>query len=282
MMKRCLIRALPVACLLSMAIVQFAQADVAREVKIMQTPSGIRFGMLGTKRAAPAPTLFNFATMIEPTLTSQDYCKVASIVEQHGYLCVALDLPCHPGEGLTGWASAVRKGDAVVPDFVSKVSQVLDYLIKEGYTDPERVAVAGTSRGGFIAMHFAAADPRVKCAVGFALVTDLTELQEFADLKENPLANSLSLANVAEKLAGRSIWVSIGNNDQRVNTDKAIEFTRKVVAASMDRKNPAAADPIDVALHVMPWPGHGAGAGAHEDAAAWLLARNGAKPLPKR
>ena len=279
-MKLCSIRALAAASLLSMVIVPFARAEGAKELRIMQTPSGVRFGMLGTKRAAPAPTLFNFATMIEPTLTSQDYCKVASIVEQHGFLCVSLDLPYHPGGGLPGWAAAVRKGDAVVPDFAAKVSQVLDYLIKEGYTDPQRVAVSGTSRGGFIAMHFAAADARVKCAVGFAPVTDLTDLQEFADLKENPLAQSLSLVNAAEKLAGRSVWVSIGNNDQRVNTDRAIEFTRKVIAATIENKNPAAAEPIDIELHVMPWPGHGVRAGAHEDAAAWLLARNGGKPLP--
>lgn len=238
----------------------------------METPSGIRFGMLGTKGPAPAPTLFNFATTIEPTLGSPDYCKVASVLAAHGYVCVALDLPCHPGGGLAGWAEAIKKGEPIIPDFVSKVSQALDYLTQEGYTDPRRVAAAGTSRGGFIAMQVAAADPRIKCAVGFAPVTDLTDLTEFADQKQNPAATSLALMNAVDRLAGRSVWIAIGNNDARVNTDSAIAFARRLVAASA-AKTDAPAKPIDVELRVMPWPGHGAGPGAHEEAAAWLMAR---------
>ncbi len=276
------------ACLLGIAIGQLAQADIVEKVNIVQTPSGIRFGVLGTKGSFPAPTLFLFATNIEDSLVSQTYNKVGSIVEQHGYVCVSMDLPLHRGAGspalppgnpggLPGWAVAIGNGDAVVPEFVSKVSQVLDYLIQEGYTDPEKVAVAGTSRGGFIAMHVAAADTRIRCAIGFAPVTDLTELTEFADLKENTLAKSLSLSNVAAKLSGRPIWVCIGNNDERVNTDRAIEFTRKVVAASVARKKPTSTELIDVELHVMPWLGHGGNllSSAHDIAAAWLLARMG-------
>lgn len=267
--------------LLSLVIASFARAEGAKELKIMQTPSGIRFGMIGAKGPAPAPTLFNFATMIEPTLTSQDYCRVASLLAERGYVCVSLDLPCHPGAGLEGWAQEIGKGNALIPGFVSKVSEVLDYLVKEGYSDPERVAVSGTSRGGFIAMHVAAADPRVKCAVGFWPVTDLADLTEFAELKDATLVRSLALVNLADKLAGRSVWVNIGNNDQRVNTDSAIAFTRKVVAATLAKRDPASTEPVDVELHVTRWPGHGVGPGAHDDAAAWIMARNGPKPPAK-
>ena len=273
----------PAACLLCLAIAHLAQAAGAGKVNMMQTPSGTRFGVLGTKGSAPAPTLFVFATQIEPTLTSA-YNKVGTIVGRHGYLCVSLDLPCHPGGGLPGWAATVRSGNPLVSEFVSEVSQVLDYLIREGYTDPKRVAVAGTSRGGFMAMHIAAAEPRIKCAIGFVPVTDLTDLTEFAGLEDNKFAKSLALANVADKLAGRPLWVAIGNNDGRVNTDRAIEFTRTVVAASVAKEKRTPTDIIDVELHVMPWSGHGgnqrwSGDGgdlnAHDAAAAWLLARMG-------
>ena len=44
---------------------------------------------------------------------------------------------------------------------------------------------------------------------------------------------SLSIINSADKLAGRPIWLCIGNNDERVDTDKAIAFTRKVVAEAV-------------------------------------------------
>ncbi len=261
---------------------QLARADEVGRMDILQTPSGIRFGLLGKKSSSPAPTLFTFASDIESALGGLDYIKTGIIVGRHGYLCVSLDLPYHGAaalqghpDGLAGWAADIGKGHAVFPEFVSKVSRVLDYLIRERYTDPQKVAVAGISRGAFVAMHVAAADPRFKCAIGFSPVTDLTELGEFAELKDNQLARSLSLANIAEKLVGRPLWVSIGNNDARVGTDKAIEFTRKVVAASVAGKKSTGSEFIDVELHVMPWPGHGRPVSAHDGAAAWLLARMG-------
>jgi dienelactone hydrolase len=274
----------PVACLLCVAVAQLTHANELEKVNIMQTPSGIRFGLQGEKGPAPAPTLFVFATTIEPALTSLTYNKVGGILAKHGYLCVSLDLPYHPGGELDGWAEATKMGERWLPEFVSKVSQILDYLIQEGYTDPQKVAVAGSSRGAFVAMHIAAADQRVKCAIGFVPVTDLTQLTEFAGLKDSEYAKSLSLMNVAGKLAGRPIWVAIGSNDERVNTDKAIEFTRKVVAASIARKPPTSAEYVDVELHVMPWPDHGGNMrwpggddamNAHDAAAAWLLSRMG-------
>ena len=257
---------------------------MTEEIHVMQTPSGTRFGVLGTRVSSPAPTLFVFVTNIEDSLTVQ----TCNEVRKRGYLCVSLDLPFHQGpgspalppnspEGLSGWAVAIRNGEAMVPEFVSKVSQVLGYLIREGYTDPQKAAVAGISRGAFVAMHVAAADPRFKCAIGVSPVTDLTELGEFTELKDNRLARALSLADIAEKLAGRPLWVSIGNNDTRVGTDKAIEFTRKVVAASVAGKKRTPAEVIDVELHVMPWPGHGGTliGSAYDAAATWLLARVG-------
>ena len=257
---------------------------MTEEIHVMQTPSGTRFGVLGTRVSSPAPTLFVFVTNIEDSLTVQ----TCNEVRKRGYLCVSLDLPFHQGpgspalppnspEGLSGWAVAIRNGEAMVPEFVSKVSQVLGYLIREGYTDPQKAAVAGISRGAFVAMHVAAADPRFQYAVGFAPVTDLTELGEFAELKDNQLARSLSLAGIADKLAGRPLWVSIGNNDARVGTDKAIEFTRKVVAASVAGKTLPPTEVVDVELHVMPWPGHGGDLlrRAYDAGAAWLLDRAG-------
>ena len=49
-------------------------------------------------------------------------------------------------------------------------------LEKNGVTARQRVAVCDTSSGGFLAFHFAAADPRVKAAAGISPVTRLTAL----------------------------------------------------------------------------------------------------------
>jgi dienelactone hydrolase len=258
---------------LALAAPPGAWAGDERPVKVLHTPSGVRFGLLGDKGASPAPTLFVFASSVEGTLGSDDYNKAGRLLGKAGYLCVALDLPCHgedvkkDGEpaGLDGWAVRLRKGDDLVPGFVTKASAVLDYLVQEKYTDPHRVAACGTSRGGFIALHFAAAEPRVRCVAAFAPVTDLLALREFAGMEKHPATRGLALAGSADKLADRALWLCIGNHDERVGTDLAIVFTRKVVEAAAARHQPA-----NVELHVMPTVGHSVHATAQDEAAAWI------------
>jgi dienelactone hydrolase len=242
-------------------------------MKILHTPSAIRFGLLGEKGAAPAPTLFVFAQSVEGTLESEVYNKAGLILSGKGYLCVSLDLPCHgedrkasEPEGLSGWRARMEKGDNLVTGFTAKASAVLDFLIQQGCADPQKVAACGTSRGGFIALHFAAADSRVRCVAAFAPVTDLLTLREFAGMEDHATTKASSVINHAEKLAGRAVWVCIGNNDERVGTDNAIALARKVTAASLAQNKPA-----NVELHVMPTIGHQIHATAHDEAAAWTL-----------
>jgi dienelactone hydrolase len=232
----------------------------------------VRFGLLGAKGTAPAPTLFVFATGFEDTLTKEEFNQAGHLLAKHGYLGVALDLPCHgqdvkPQEssGLSGWQARLEKGDALVPGFVAQASAVLDYLVKENYTDPQRIAAIGTSRGGFIALHFAAAEPRVRCIAAFAPVTNLLALREFAGMEKHPATRALNLINSADKLAGRPIWICIGNNDERVNTDDVIAVTRKLVTAAVAQLKPA---PVE--LHVMPTLGHRIHDTAHAEVATWI------------
>lgn len=259
--------------------------QTGKQVRILQTDSGIRFGLLGEKGPTPAPTLFVFAMGIEETLGDDDYVKVGRILGKEGYITFSLDLPCHgpdvrPGEtanSMSGWRSRLEKGEDFVADFVPKASAVLDYLIREGYTDPHQVAASGTSRGGFIALQFAAAEPRVKSVAAFVPVTNLLALSEFVGMEreQSPAgkaafrkARTLALINVADKLTGRPIWICIGNDDRRVGTDNAIGFSRRLVEAAYAQNEWAAVD-----LHVTATEGHRVYDTAHEDAAAWILAQ---------
>jgi pimeloyl-ACP methyl ester carboxylesterase len=241
-------------------------------IKLHETSSGVRFGVLGDKPAKPAATLFILAGSLEDALNNADYNKVGQLLMKDGCLCVSLDVPCHgkdvkSGEatGLSGWRARLEKGDELVSGFAKKASEVLDRLIKDGYTAADRVAVAGTSRGGFMALHWAAAEPRVGWTAAFAPVSDLLVLAEFRGMEKNAPTRSVDLAKQANKLAGRPIWICIGNNDARVGTDQVIAFTRKVVEASAAGKKPA---PIEI--HVMPSVGHSIHPTAHEEVAAWL------------
>lgn len=245
------------------------------KVKILHTPGKVRFGVLGEKGAAPAPTLFVLASEIEVTLVGPDFNKVGRFLAPQGWLSVALDVSCHgqdskPGEptGLAGWRARMEKGDNFTVSLARQVSEVLDHLIAEGYTDKSRVALCGTSRGGFMALHCAALEPRFRAVAAFAPVTDLLKVSEFSGLEKNDLANSLKLVHLADKLAGRSIWICIGNNDERVSTDECIAFTRAVTKSAISRKLPA-----EIEIHVMPSIGHSIHKTAHDEAAAWFQKR---------
>jgi dienelactone hydrolase len=247
-------------------------ADAPTEVAARTTSDGVRFATLGAKRVKPAPTLFVFATDTETSLSQEIYLKAGMVLGKQGWLCVSLDLPCHGAEtregepgGLAGWRHRVDAGEDPMDDFANRCRRVLDYLVSEGWTDASRVAVCGTSRGGFSALHFAASDPRVQCVVGYAPLTDLKALQEFRGAEDAPLVRRLAIANYADKLANRAVWITIGSTDERVGTDLAIATARAITAAAV-----AGNLPHRVELHVLPAPGHTTPAGAVEQSAAFI------------
>lgn len=149
-------------------------------------------------------------------------------------------------------------------------ARYLDHLVAEGFTDPDRVAVEGVSRGGFCALHFAAAEPRIKAVVGISPVTNPLALKEFAGVTPAQAA-AISLDGVMESLTGRAIWISIGNSDDRVSTDECIGFTRRLVTAT--RRLQPTLNLIPVHLRVGMSAGHRAPDDAYTAAADFLLTR---------
>jgi len=178
-------------------------------VRVERLPDGLRFAIRGDKPTSPAPTLFLFALDCEATLTDPHYNGLAVDLAADGYLGVSLDLPCHgedtrPDEppGLAGWRARADRNQPLIAPFVAQASAVLDHLIRDGYTDPTRVAASGTSRGAFAALHFAAADRRIRCALGFSPVTDLLALTEFQGMARDEPVRALGLCSLADELAG--------------------------------------------------------------------------------
>ena len=268
------------ACCLLLSICSAAPplraADPTRTVQTLETRTGVRFGLWGHAPAAPAPTLIILASTIGGTLGDACFRQAGTALAAQGYLCVSLDLPCHgqqrrtdePPE-LPGWRQRCERGDDFVAETNLRLTQVLDHLIAAGHTDAAKVAVCGTSRGGFLALHFASHDPRVKCVAAYAPVIDLAALREFRGAETNALVRSLALLQQAEKLAGRAVWLIIGDRDERVGTDHAITFARRITERSLARGLPSRVD-----LHVVAEPrGHITPAGAAEQSAIWIRAR---------
>lgn len=245
----------------------------SRTVCVLKTESGVTFGTWGNPFSSPAPTLFVLAGTIQETLGQAYFRQAGNVLAEQGYLLVSVDLPCHgPGKradeppGLNGWRARSERNEDFVAETNSRLVQVLDHLIAAGRTDPDKVAACGTSRGGFLALHFAASDPRVRCVAAFAPVTDLGVLREFQGAAQLPLVRALDLADQAGKLAGRAVWLVIGDQDERVGTDHTVALARRITAASIEQRLLSR-----VELHVMPEPrGHTTPSGAAEQAAAWI------------
>ena len=250
--------------------------EPARAIEERRTPGGLRYGLIGEAGAAPAPTLFIFAHALEVMRQEPVYTEVARLMARRGWVCVIVDPPCHgedarPGEPeqLPGWRHRLERGEDFVAAFNARVSGLLDHLVAQGVTDPKRVAACGTSRGGFLAYHFAAAEVRVGAVGAFSPVTRLLALREFTGTAHAERVGGFDVANLAPKLAGRAVWLSIGNHDARVNTDDAIAFTRAVVRASARPHEPDRVIPVE--LVVGPAPGHSKIERAHELLADWLF-----------
>jgi dienelactone hydrolase len=259
-------------------------------IRVLTTPGGVPFAIMGAKPAAPAPTLFVLGADMQGSLNNVDGNRIGRLLAPHGYLAVSLDLPCHggdvrPGEragDLTGWKTRIEMGENIAAIFARKVSQVLDHLIAEKYTDPAQVAISGTSRGGFAAFHCAAAEPRFRQVIAFAPVTHLPALTEFSGAEKNEAVLALGPIHVADKLVGRPMWIVIGNHDLRVSTDDCLALAREVVRKSIGKIEPIPVEmrlvgTIGHRLHAIPTSQYGQICAPHDEAAAWLLAQRPAK-----
>lgn len=205
--------------------------------------------------------------------SSPHSCKPGGSWPRGGYLCVSIDLPCHGNQstkecnGLSGWGKRAAAGDHFVAEFNARMSKVLDHLIAEGLTDPAKVAVCGTSRGGFLAVRFAAHDKRVKCAAGYSSVTNLRKLSEFRKAASVPAVDAMSLEAHVDALVGKPVFLVIGDRDDRVGTDAAVNFARSLSAAALKANVPSG-----VELHVVSEPraNHTTPAGADKWSARWI------------
>ncbi len=250
-----------------------------RGIKMSETPTPrwMPWGYLNDKGAKPAPTIIHFGGDIMNLLAREDFNKVGFILREHGIQSVATDSPCYvtdlkPGEkeGLPGWRDRIEKGEPFIADFASKTSHLLDHLIREGYTDPDQVIACGHCRGGFLALHWAALEPRVKCVLAFTPLTNPVAAREFFGMENHPGAKTLAIHHHVDKLADRAIWSCIGNFDDRVSTESCMSFIRKLMEAAVAKNNNK---PADIEFHLSAVIGHATYAMAHEDAAAWVLAQ---------
>jgi dienelactone hydrolase len=239
--------------------------------ELRHTDAGTALGILPPHGGGPAATVLVIVSPLD-ALADEPYCRLARRLHGRGWNVASLDLPCHGDqrradepEGLEGWAARTGAGEDFVAPFCRQARDVVDHLVSAGIADPSRLAVAGTSRAGFLAFHAAARDPRLAAVGALAPVSDLRTLTEFAGQDDNPLVARLALLQAVDALADRQAWIAIGHADQRVGTDKVVAFADALTAAGQAR---GLRD--QVTLRIFPTPGHRSFPEWHDEAAAWF------------
>ena len=165
----------------------------------------------------------------------------AAFARERRLLCVNVEIPAHgedvrEGEprGVAGWAARLAAGEDICAWMAARVTAVVSHLIDTGRADPACIILAGGSRTAFMALHCAAADPRIGAVIANKPMIDLLPLNEPKLMAAGSLACSLDLTAHAEAFAGKRLLVVIGAEDERVGTDKTIEFARLATRAGAE------------------------------------------------
>lgn len=228
---------------------------------IIPTPNGPLTCSLaapdGASAAEPA-LLLTFGMSRHSALTEDPHDLPARIFTAAGHCALSFDLPNHGGripvfgEGIGGMCAAYLAGHDPFARFVSDGRAVLDAAERLGIPRNAHVVACGVSRAAYCALRLAAADRRILAVAGLAPVTDWRALNEFAAVKDRPEIAALALDNWAADLAGRAIFLAIGNADGRVGSAACARLALRILAEEARRGVTASR----LELHIVPSEGH--------------------------
>ncbi|MEF3302177.1 alpha/beta hydrolase family protein [Paenibacillus sp. GYB003] len=210
-------------------------------------------------------------------LLTEPYRTTADGFLANGHYALSFDIPCHGertgphGEGINGFRNAWLDGDDPFERFVRDAAAVIDDCIRLGFAQPGKIAVCGASRGAYMALRLLAADPRVVRAAGFAPVTDWRILSEFAPIREAAGLEALMLHRYADRLAGKPLFLAIGNRDERVGTLSCCKLYTKLADTNRKLGYPESL----VEFYCTDDPGHTMGSRWYNKGTAFLLNMEG-------
>ena len=174
--------------------------------------------------------LMAFAADRDSALRERPYCIAGDEFLINGHRVIGFDPPNHGtrvqphGDSIAGMRNALLAGDDPFAAFAQDVRTVIDHCIDAGLARPGRIAIAGTSRSGYLALRAMAEDDRIASAVAYAPVTDWAKLTEFEDCGDHEVVRSSSLHSFVSELAGRPITLIMGGNDDRVDTASCVRL----------------------------------------------------------
>ncbi len=188
----------------------------------------------------PLPAVFYFTLAGPDSLTVDPYNQPVQFLSDQWIRFFSLTLPAHenglsPHNALSVWAEDMAKGIDIFNDFLDAAELAVEFTIRQKLVDPNKLAVAGLSRGAFFASHLAAREKRFRFILQFAPLTKLEKTKEFQSMKHHPIVQSLDLFTLAPQIADRHIRFYIGNRDTRVDTKSCLDFAMHLVESCKSR-----------------------------------------------
>lgn len=189
----------------------------------------------------PLPALFYFALSAQDSLGLDPFNQPVAYLSALPMRIFSMTLPGHenhlpPTNALHLWAAEMAQGRNLIAEFIQKIKLAVEMLLRQNLLTPDRIAIAGLSRGAFIATHAAASIDSFRWILGFAPLTDLTHAKEFQALSHDPLVESLKLESCTPSLIDRTLRYYIGNHDTRVSTRRCFDFVEKLAQTAFDAK----------------------------------------------
>lgn len=208
----------------------------------VEMESGVQLYYTGPDLSeGPLPAFFYFALAGDESLTLDPFNQIIAFLHDAPIRCWSLTIPGHgPGydktQAIYYLFEQMRLENDVMGDFLEVCKEAITWTIDKGYTDPERIAAGGLSRGGFVATHLAARDERIRSVLGLSPLTYLKYHPEFAACEHSLIAQEMDVDSLIPRLIHRQIRYYIGNRDQRVLTDYCFQFVRRLVDAAFEQK----------------------------------------------
>jgi predicted esterase len=230
--------------------------------------------------AGPLPALFYFSLNAKESLCLDPFNQPVAYLSALPMRIFSLTLPGHenglpPTEALNLWYSEIAAGKNPIAEFIEKIQFTVKHLENQGALLEGRTAVAGLSRGAFIATHAAAVIPQFQWVLGFAPLTKLSFAKEFASIAHEPKLKAFDLTELVGKLKSRKLRFYIGNLDARVSTRLCFDFIEKLSQAAFEQgiRSPSVQLIINPSIGK---DGHGTSKEVFHEGAQWLAEELGA------
>jgi len=191
-----------------------------------------------------------------------------------GHYVLSFDLPHHGarvgdcGESLLGWGKALLAGEDPFEQFIADGQAALDTCLARGIGDNGKVVSYGVSRAGYCLLRLAAADNRVRAVAALSSVTDWGIPEEFTQSCPRTKTWSLRIDHWVDALADRSIYLSVGSQDDVVGTEACVRFAMKLFEK---QRQVLPQDAPLSQLHVVDSPGHSPSRTSRLEATQFLL-----------